>query len=142
MNDKNVSLINQFFKQDKLSELHHIPYESIDEIEQYVLKGKILRSQSIKNKFLKLVSFIALIFKLIKQHRELKKNIYELENLSDHLLKDIGIKRGDIHQLVYSSMVDENSLNKDSKPRVLHLREKQKKEGKNTIINHDLQQCG
>lgn len=142
MNDKNISLINQFFKQERLSELHHVPYESIDDIERYVLKGKRLRSQSFKKSFLKLISFISLIFKLIKQNRQLKKNISELENLSDHLLKDIGIKRGDIHQLVYSSLVDENSLNKDSKPRVLHLREKQKKEGENTIINHDLQQCG
>lgn len=101
------SSIQNLFADSKLSNLHIKPYQSFDNINKYQDYSRTLRSQAFGAIFLKIRLFLKSKIQSIKQHNLKRKNIAELENLSDDLLKDIGIYRGDIKQLVNEAFKNE-----------------------------------
>jgi uncharacterized protein YjiS (DUF1127 family) len=46
-------------------------------------------------------SAVSLVAKVYAEHRRAKRAVAELSDLSDRMLKDIGLERGDIPRVVY-----------------------------------------
>ncbi len=79
-------------------------FESFDNINQYQLDAGKLRSQSFKLVISDIKKFIRSKLQAIVKANEYRKNVAELEGLSDAVLKDIGVYRGDIDELVLSGL--------------------------------------
>lgn len=139
-------LVQDILSSRRLSNLHNTPYASVKQIIMHHQQALKLRSLAFREVGAFISNYILSKWDSYKEAQLIKKNILELQNLSDHILKDIGISRDEIRPIVKDAYLKETDADKNimlQNVRFLKF-EEAAKPSINKIMNQEIsyQKCG
>ena len=135
------NLVKDILGSRELNQLHTVRYASTQQLKQYLNDGLALRRQAFKQVAISAVQFIKAKIASIKQASQIKKNISELESISDDILKDIGIRREDIRSLVLKMSKSSTHLEEKESDSIVHFANFNTKQTHEAVSNIELKKC-